>query len=65
MMIQTAELLTLPIAAARVGMTYTQILRTIERDFFTGAVSAGRNRYVRVEDLEKLRAAGKKAGYLV
>ena len=63
-MLQTAELLTLPCAADRCGLTYRQALRLVERDLFTAVVPVGRERFVRVEDLDALRAAARSAGYL-
>lgn len=58
------HLLTLPEAAKRLGVSYQNLLRTIERDFFEGAIWIGRQRGVREEDLGRLREAIKAAGYL-
>ena len=63
-MIQTKQLLSLPEAAARLQLTYTQALRTVERGHFTGVVKVGRLRLVRVEDLEEFRKSAARAGYV-
>jgi hypothetical protein len=61
--IATEELLTIPEAGRRLGLTYLQALRTIERGYFTDTVRAGRHRLVPVELLSKLKEAARKAGY--
>jgi len=57
------HLLTLPDAAKKLGVRYRDVLRTVERDYFEGAIWIGRQRGIREEDLPKLREAIKRAGY--
>ena len=63
-MIQTAGLLNIPQVAERLGLSYSQAMRTCERKFFTLDIKVGRNRLVRIEDLDKFREAARDAGYL-
>jgi hypothetical protein len=55
--------LTTPEVAEKCGISVAQARRTCERGFFLDYVWVGRQRAIRVQDLEKFRQAAKEAGY--
>ena len=53
-----------PDAARILEVPYKMVLRTIERDLFTGTVRVGRMRLIAVGRLGELRKAMEDAGYV-
>jgi hypothetical protein len=60
---RTTDYFTVPEAAELLGLPPIHVVRTYERGFLPPAKRFGRMRMIPVEDLEKVRAAAKEAGY--